>query len=147
MVVITGAQILNAASAAFGFGAAVIFFALKYGRRMGPAIHFLNDFRGDWLGVPDRPGFPGHPGMAERMLRNEEAQSVFAQRQAALMEAITEIQRELVTNGGSSLRDAIVRIETQLHVTSAVVGAPVPIGSVTPDPGLFAPEASAQKAA
>lgn len=51
----------------------------------------------DWNGVPDRRGVPGRPGVMERLAGHDEA--------------LASIQRELTANGGSSLRDAIAKIE------------------------------------
>lgn len=73
-------------------------------------------FRGDWEGVQDRPGFPGHAGMAERMVRVEND--------------VAAIKAALTTNGGMSLADAIRRIEAQLRLTAQHNGTPmVAIGS------------------
>lgn len=69
------------------------------------------EFRGDWYGVPTRPGFPGHSGMGERMLGAENA--------------IEGILGELRTNGGGSLRDEIRRIAEQQRISAAHAGAPV----------------------
>lgn len=150
MVVITGQQIVAAGAFLLGWGVTTVAWSFKYGRKLGPLIKFLGEFRGDWLGIADRPGFPGHPGMAERMYRTEERQAHQDERLQHLVAAMAVVQRELLTNGGSSLRDAIVRIEQQLHITSAVVGAPVPAGSIGPDAELYGPTERAnptQKAA
>ena len=72
------------------------------------------EFREDWQGVPNRAGFPGHPGMPERMLATEQA--------------VEAIRAELVTNGGSTLKDAIRRIEAQQTVSAIHAGAPLLAG-------------------
>ena len=59
-------------------------------------IHFLDDY----FGEEERPGFPGRPGMQER-LRNME-------------EEIACISFEMRPNHGTSIKDAINRIEKRL---------------------------------
>jgi hypothetical protein len=60
-------------------------------RRVG---HFLDD----WFGEPARPGFPGQSGVMERLAR---------------------VEHEVHTNSGSSMRDAVNRIEDTLRQTAA----------------------------
>jgi hypothetical protein len=72
-----------------------------------PIIEFgkeWREFRDDWRGVPDRPGFKGHPGMAERM---------------------QVVEAELRPNGGGSLKDAVNRIAEQQRLLAVHGGAPV----------------------
>lgn len=59
-------------------------------------IHFLDDY----FGEEERPGFQGRPGMQER-LRNME-------------EEIACISFEMRPNHGTSIKDAINRIEKRL---------------------------------
>lgn len=66
--------------------------------RMGRNVTDLHD---DWRGEPDRPGVPGRPGVMERL--------------AALEAGQVATNKELHPNGGSSLRDAVNRVETKLH--------------------------------
>lgn len=56
------------------------------GRRIG-------DLHDDWQGEPDRPGVKGRKGVMERL---------------------RAIEQELHPNGGSSLRDAVDRVESRL---------------------------------
>lgn len=60
-------------------------------------IHFLDDY----FGEEERPGFDGRPGMQER-LRNME-------------EEIACISFEMRPNHGTSIKDAIARIEKRLN--------------------------------
>jgi hypothetical protein len=59
-------------------------------------IHFLDDY----FGEEERPGFPGRPGMQER-LRYIESE-------------ISCISYEMRPNSGTSIKDAIGRIEKRL---------------------------------
>lgn len=59
-------------------------------------VHFLDDY----FGEEERPGFQGRPGMQER-LRN-------------LEEEVKTISYEMKPNSGSSIKDAINRIERRL---------------------------------
>lgn len=75
--------------------AAFAFKVAKWTRRAG---HFLDD----WFGEEARPGHPARPGVVERMER---------------------VEKQLVSNGGESLRDAINRIEKTLGgIDSRVAG-------------------------
>jgi hypothetical protein len=59
-------------------------------------IHFLDDY----FGEEERPGFPGRPGMQERL---------------GYMESeISCISYEMRPNSGTSIKDAIGRIEKRL---------------------------------
>lgn len=60
-------------------------------------IHFLDDY----FGEEERTGFPGRPGMQERL--------VFIENEMKL------IVYELSYNSGSSIKDAIGRIEKQVN--------------------------------
>jgi hypothetical protein len=60
-------------------------------------IHFLDDY----FGEEERPGFPGRPGMQERL---------------GYMESeISCISYEMRPNSGTSIKDAIGRIEKRLE--------------------------------
>ena len=59
-------------------------------------IHFLDDY----FGEEERPGFPGRPGMQERLRHMEEEMKT--------------ISYEMKPNSGSSIKDAINRIEKRL---------------------------------
>ena len=60
-------------------------------------IHFLDDY----FGEEARPGFPGRPGMQERL--------------AFMEKEIKGISYEMKPNSGSSIKDAIARIEKRLE--------------------------------
>lgn len=83
----------------------------KIARPLLGMVKEWREFTEDWKGVPDRPGFKGHPGMPERM--------------AAVETAVEQTRGELVTNGGTTLKDAVRRIEAQIVVGAIHAGAPV----------------------
>lgn len=60
-------------------------------------IHFLDDY----FGEEQRPGFNGRPGMQERM--------------SIIEEELKHISYEMKPNSGTSIKDAINRIEKRLE--------------------------------
>lgn len=82
---------------AIGLVLGVILTALTLVVMVGKPLRRLarqnDEFREDWYGTPARPGRAAVPGVPERL---------------AL------IERELKPNSGSSLRDAVGRVETRL---------------------------------
>jgi hypothetical protein len=60
-------------------------------------IHFLDDY----FGEEERPGFEGRPGMQERM--------------RIIEEEIKCISFEMRPNHGTSIKDAVARIESRLE--------------------------------
>jgi hypothetical protein len=83
----------------------------KIARPLLGMVREWREFREDWQGVPDRPGFKGHPGMPERM--------------ASVELAVEQTRCELLTNHGTSLKDAVRRIEAQQAVVAIHAGAPL----------------------
>ncbi|MEU8362311.1 hypothetical protein AB0C27_40465 [Nonomuraea sp. NPDC048882] len=65
----------------------------KMWRRCWLLFQSLDDFLDDWRGQPARPGVEARPGVLERL---------------------AVIEHEVVTNDGSSLKDAVKRIEATL---------------------------------
>lgn len=101
-------------------GSTSLYWSVKYGRKINPFVRQFAQFIDDWQGTPDRPGFDGHPGMAVRMQRQE-------QRALELTEAVDLIRRELVANGGGSLRDQVRRVEQAQRAIAVYTGAPEPL--------------------
>lgn len=60
----------------------------------------LSTFLDDWFGEPERPGFPPRPGVPERLRR---------------------VEREVVPNHGSSLRDAVDKVAQRLEAVERLV--------------------------
>ena len=75
---------------------AIIIGFYKASRLTKRFIHFLDDY----FGEEERPGFPGRPGMQERLRHMEEEMKT--------------ISYEMKPNSGSSIKDAINRIEKRL---------------------------------
>ncbi|MFE7634449.1 hypothetical protein ACFU7Z_10550 [Kitasatospora sp. NPDC057518] len=57
----------------------------------------VEDFVDDWTGTDDRPGVPGRPGVMTRL--------------STIEQQLVEVQHELHPNSGSSLRDAVDRVD------------------------------------
>lgn len=72
-----------------------------------PFFRSLTDFLGDWAGERERPGVPRVPGVMERLRDLETGQS--------------QIVKQVNNNGGSSLKDAVDRVERSLneHITNS----------------------------
>lgn len=102
-VIISGEVILGVVAFAGGAISATIVVGRRALEVLRPIREALKDLRfvmEDWNGVPDRPGVPGRPGLMVRLASHDEA--------------LAAIQRELVTNGGASLRDAVRRTEASV---------------------------------
>jgi hypothetical protein len=57
----------------------------------------VDDFVDDWQGVPSRPGVPERPGVMARL--------------DAIEGRLSNVEHELHPNSGSSLRDAVDRVD------------------------------------
>lgn len=93
----------------------------------------FGDFMSDWHGVEGRPGVPGRPGVMVRL--------------ATLEDRSNAIERELHTNGGSTLRDDVVSLHGRVEglarsFASAVVVLPTQGGTAPSDPMSGSPGAS-----
>jgi hypothetical protein len=110
-IVIDTNQILLALTAIVSAAAGAFTTSRKIARPLLGMVREWREFRDDWQGVPDRKGFKGHPGMPERM--------------ASVEAAVEATRSELVTNHGTSLKDAIRRIEAQQTVVAIHAGAPL----------------------
>ena len=65
-----------------------------------PAWHQFSQLLADWHGSPERPGVPARPGVLARL--------------AAMDERLASVEGQLTRNGGSSMRDAVDRVENKL---------------------------------
>ncbi|MFG2528294.1 hypothetical protein [Streptomyces sp. NPDC048516] len=63
-------------------------------RRIGGKVE---DFVDDWQGTDPRPGVPARPGVMSRL--------------GAIEERLARVEHELHPNSGSSLRDAVDRVD------------------------------------
>lgn len=87
-------------------------FSIKIGRAIKRVIHFFDDF----LGEEERPGVPARPGFNERMAKFENCMNKMNENISNIEDKIQEIEKELKPNSGTSLRDAINRIEARLEI-------------------------------
>lgn len=70
----------------------------------------IAQFLDDWQGTPARPGFPETLGIPARLQKIENA--------TVKMDArIQHVEHRLTPNGGSSIADAVTRIEHTLKTT------------------------------
>ncbi|HEY9416161.1 MAG TPA: hypothetical protein VIQ30_15475 [Pseudonocardia sp.] len=92
-------QTWTAAGVILGVLVTALVLAGMIGRPLRKLARQNDEFREDWYGTPARPGRHAVPGVPERL---------------------SLIEKELKPNSGSSLRDAIGRLETRLedHIRS-----------------------------
>lgn len=81
------------AAGAVAAGLGLLFVLTRIGRRVWALFQALDDFFDDWRGSPARAGVP---------------------RRAGVMERLESIEHEVRTNDGSSLKDAVKRVEAKL---------------------------------
>lgn len=106
---VSGSQLSGVVGFLIGVAAVAIYVAARFSKPMRRRLDWLDEFRDDWRGVPDRDGVPGRPGVMVRLAGMEARQA--------------GTEAELRTNGGSSLRDAVKRIETGMTAMQAQLDA------------------------
>lgn len=84
-------------------------------RKVAPVVRRTNHFLDDVLGEPARPGFDARPGLMQRV--------------QVIEDRVGGIEHEVTYNHGSSMKDAVRRLETALHGHLAVSG-PAPVVQV-----------------
>lgn len=80
--------------------AVLVWVAVKVWPFLRKISHFIDDVAGE----PARPGFEARPGLMERVSTMETKQD----EQGAVLEVV---QHEVTTNHGSSLKDAVKKLE------------------------------------
>jgi len=75
-------------------------------------IHFLDDF----VGEEERPGQERKPGVSERLFGLENCVTSISEKFDHMNEKVVSIEKELHPNHGSSMRDAIDRIQVRLDI-------------------------------
>lgn len=73
-------------------------------------VHFFDDF----IGEEERPGHPARPGFSSRIDKIESCTERVNERLNTIDYKIENIEKELQPNSGTSLRDAIIRIESRV---------------------------------
>lgn len=71
------------------------------GKWMFGTLRKVNDFLEDWRGEDARPGYPGRPGVLQRLVDLEDKVRV--------------IEHEAVPNSGSSMKDQLNRIDAAVR--------------------------------
>ncbi|CAM5609277.1 hypothetical protein GCM10010329_17460 [Streptomyces spiroverticillatus] len=91
----------------------VVWRATRAARRLARRV---DEFVDDWQGTEARPGVPGRPGVMARLVDIE-------QQIAGTAEQLAAVEHELHPNSGSSLRDAVDRVDER---TRQIVDDPPP---------------------
>lgn len=87
-----------------GFVFAMFKWLIPFARKL---VHFLDDVAGESA----RPGVPARPGLMERLSVVEEKQDEQSLSLAQQSAALAVVQHEVTTNHGSSLKDAVKKLE------------------------------------
>ncbi|MEU5330928.1 hypothetical protein [Streptomyces parvus] len=88
------------AAVAISGALALVWRASRSFRRIGAKVE---DFVDDWQGTGPRPGVPARPGVMTRL--------------GAIEERLARVEHELHPNSGSSLRDAVDRVDERTRRT------------------------------
>lgn len=81
------------------------------GVKVFPVLRKINHFVDDVAGEPARAGVPARPGLMERLSVVEEKQDEQSVSLAKQSAALAVVQHEVTTNHGSSLKDAVKKLE------------------------------------
>jgi hypothetical protein len=98
---IDAAAVWCGAVVALSGGAALLWRISRAARRLA---HRIDEFADDWQGTEPRPGVPGRSGVMARL-------DAIERQGAATAARVERIEHELHPNSGSSLRDALDRVE------------------------------------
>jgi len=93
----------------------ILIFGTKAFRFFKKSVHFFDDF----IGEEERPGVPARPGFSERMSKIENCMSDVKDRMETIEYKLSRVDLELQPNSGTSLRDAVNRIEKRLQKVEA----------------------------
>lgn len=104
-------EILIMAAAAITAITVIFIGAKKIAGFVKKVVHFVDDF----LGEEERPGSPSRPGFSERMGKLEGCMERVDERLNTIEYKVDSIEKELHPNSGTSLRDAITRIEKRVE--------------------------------
>lgn len=90
---------------------AIILFAGKLVKFIKKVIHFLDDF----LGEEERPGQEARPGLSERLTNMEDCMGLVKEQMGSIKEDVEAIKIEMHPNSGTTIRDALNRIEKRVN--------------------------------
>ena len=90
---------------------AIILFVAKGLKLVKKVIHFLDDF----IGEEERPGQDARPGFSERLTNMEDCMGTVKDQIESIKENVDSINAEMHPNSGSSIRDALNRIEKRVN--------------------------------
>lgn len=96
---------------------------------LGNLVKFFRDFRDDWLGVPDRPGVTGRPGVMTTLQSHTDQ--------------IAEIKSQVTPNHGSPLKlsEELQGLSRQVAaLTEIITGQPLHPDEDTMEPLPFSPK-------
>lgn len=71
----------------------------------------LSHFFDDWFGEASRPGQDARPGFPDRLSGVESSVSCMSDQVATIAARVERVEAQVHPNGGSSMRDAVARIE------------------------------------
>lgn len=95
----------------------IIIATIKTSKFVKKIVHFFDDF----LGEEERPGVAARPGFSERMSHMEKQLEKGNEKFSIIESKLDRIDYELRPNSGTSLRDAVNRIEKRLDQVEAEV--------------------------
>ena len=90
----------------------IIVFISKGFKIVKKFIHFLDDF----IGEEERPGSPARPGVSERLTGLEDTVKDINIKFHEMNEKVIFIEKELHPNHGTSMRDAVDRIQMRIDL-------------------------------
>ena len=89
----------------------IIVATVKSSKFIKRIVHFFDDY----FGEEERPGFPARPGFSERLGKIESCLEKVDSKFKTVEFNLDSIDKELKPNSGTSLRDAINRIEQRVE--------------------------------
>lgn len=104
-------------------------------RWLSRTLRPYRQFAADWSGEPERPGVPARPGVMERLEAIEAKLPELAATADRTHRSVQALTEQFANNGGSSLRDAIDRIERRLDEQPPVAPVKATVSLSTPDRG------------
>ena len=103
-------NIITIAAIITAFTAITIAF-MKSSKFLKRVVHFFDDY----FGEEERPGQPARPGFSERLGKIESCLEKVDSKFKTVEFSVESIEKELKPNSGTSLRDAVNRIEKRVE--------------------------------